>query len=131
MLLPDVVSKPHEGGIPAIYEHLKSTPPKTAWIVATGALTNVALLFAIHPDLAEHIAGVSVMGGAVGFGYTDAPLGTVEDRQKHTKKQQPFLDEYFQSCKPGTTAPFGNWSPWAEFNIFVSTRSESAVQASQ
>ncbi|KAL8676891.1 MAG: hypothetical protein Q9224_007242, partial [Gallowayella concinna] len=45
------------------------------WLVATGALTNIALLFATFPELAEHIRGLSIMGGAIGNGYTDAPLG--------------------------------------------------------
>ena len=67
--------------------------PDTAWVVATGALTNVALLFATFPELAGHIKGLSIMGGAIGNGFTDAPLGEGER--------------------------FGNHTRWAEFNIYV------------
>jgi hypothetical protein len=35
------------------------------------------------------------MGGAVGGGFTDAPLGTVDNQER-----------------------FGNWTPYAEFNIY-------------
>ncbi len=79
----------------AMYKALISTPPNTAWLVATGALTNVGLLFQRYPDLAAHLKGLSIMGGAVGGGFTDAPLG-------HIKGQG--------EC-------FGNWSPYAEFNV--------------
>lgn len=66
-------------------------PPKTAWLVAVGAMTNVALLFSVYPDLAEHIAGLSIMGGAVGGGFTNAPMGKIE----------------------GEGERVGNWSRWA------------------
>jgi uridine nucleosidase len=122
VLLPKPVSQALPGGIYEIYKHLIATPPRTAWIVATGACTNVALLLSAHPDIADHIAGVSLMGGAIGFGFTDAPMGTLEDRKKHPDKQTPFGEDYYQECEPGKTTPFGNWTPWAEFNIFVSAR---------
>jgi hypothetical protein len=51
-----------------------------AWVVATGALTNVALLFAVHPRLADDVAGVSVMGGAIGGFFSNAPLGRMRER---------------------------------------------------
>lgn len=65
--------------------------------MATGALTNIALLFATFPEAAEHIAGLSIMGGAIGDGFTDAPLGHVK----------------------GEGQRIGNHTPWAEFNIYV------------
>ncbi len=38
------------------------------WLVATGPLTNVALALRSAPDLAERLAGVSLMGGSASFG---------------------------------------------------------------
>ena len=77
---------------------LFSVPDGTAWLVATGALTNVALLFAIFPEVVGRIKGLSIMGGAVGGGFTDVPMGFVE----------------------GEGERFGNHTRWAEFNIYVS-----------
>ena len=81
---------------------LLGTPYQTAWLVATGALTNVALLFATFPDVADWIKGLSVMGGAVGGGFTGAPLGKVVPEK-------------------GVEDRVGNITRWAEFNIYVST----------
>lgn len=79
----------------AAYRALIATPPDTAWLVSTGTLTNIGLLFQKYPDLAGHIKGLSIMGGAVGGGFTDAPMGKVE----------------------GEGERFGNWTPYAEFNV--------------
>ena len=65
-----------------------------AWLVSTGALTNIGLLFATFPELAVHIKGLSIMGGAVGDGFSPV-----------TKKD--------------SNAPFGNTTFYAEFNIYV------------
>lgn len=91
---------PVENGnaIVAMRDALISQPAGQAWLVATGALTNVALLFAIFPEVAEHIAGLSIMGGAIGDGFNDAPLGRVRGERERV----------------------GNFTPWAEFNIYVS-----------
>ena len=70
-----------------------------AWLVATGALTNVALLFTTYPELASHIKGLSIMGGAIGDSYSEAPMGHVK----------------------GEGERFGNTTRWAEFNIYVRT----------
>jgi pyrimidine-specific ribonucleoside hydrolase len=43
-----------------------ATEPVT--LVATGPLTNVALLFAVHPELASRLARLVVMGGSIGAG---------------------------------------------------------------
>ncbi|KIW01089.1 uncharacterized protein PV09_07376 [Verruconis gallopava] len=66
--------------VQAMYQALSSTVRGTAWLVSTGALTNIALLFAIHPALADHIAGLSVMGGAIGGFFTHAPIGRLRHR---------------------------------------------------
>lgn len=76
---------------------LLAQPKGTPWVVATGALTNVALLFATFPEVADHIQGLSIMGGAVGGGFTDAPMSRL----------------------PGEESRIGNTTPWAEFNIYV------------
>lgn len=79
-----------------MYRALIATPPNTAWLVSTGTLTNIGLLFQKYTDLAGHLKGLSIMGGAVGGGFTDAPMGTVK----------------------GEGERFGNWTPYAEFNIY-------------
>jgi len=96
-LLPKPVTPAKSDGefLKVMYEALKATVPKTAYVISTGTMTNVGLLFTKYPDLAEHIKGVSVMGGAVGGGFTNAPLGKVK----------------------GEGERFGNWTPYAEFNV--------------
>jgi len=69
---------------------LIATPINSAWLVATGTLTNIAQLFTEYPSLVYHIKGLSIMGGAVGDSFTDAPLGIVHSRER-----------------------FGNWTPYA------------------
>jgi len=81
---------------------LFKTRPGTAWIVATGALTNVAQCFTKYPELATHVKGLSLMGGAIGEGFTTAVMGKVDDRER-----------------------IGNWSNWAEFNILVDPEAAS------
>ncbi|CZR50219.1 related to uridine ribohydrolase [Phialocephala subalpina] len=83
---------------------LLSTPVGTAWLIATGALTNVALLFQQHPEVASHIKGLSLMGGAIGGGFTPAVMGKVDDKSR-----------------------IGNWSAWAEFNILVDPEAAAAL----
>ncbi len=84
--------------IRAMRSALLAQDPGTPWLVATGALTNVALLFATFPEVVGHIAGLSVMGGAVGGGFTDAGLGHVRGEQG---------------------GRVGNVTRWAEFNVYV------------
>lgn len=76
---------------------LLAQPKGTPWVVATGTLTNVALLFATFPEVAEHIQGLNIMGGAIGGGFTDAPMSRLQ----------------------GEKSRIGNVTPWAEFNIYV------------
>lgn len=80
-----------------MHDAILAQPDGTAWVVATGALTNVALLFATFPELATHIRGLSIMGGSIGGGFSDAPLGFVR----------------------GEVERIGNITSWAEFNIYV------------
>ena len=83
--------------IVAMRDGLMSQPAQKAWLIATGPVTNAALLFATFPEVAEHIAGLSMMSGAVGGGFTDAANGK-------TKGLDP--------------EKFGNETDWAEFNIY-------------
>ena len=42
--------------------------PGQVWLVATGPLTNVALALRAAPDLADGLAGISIMGGGIPWG---------------------------------------------------------------
>ena len=101
-LLPTAAAPPSRDRSPilAIRDALLAQPKNAPWVVATGALTNIALLFGTFPEVVGHIKGLSIMGGAIGGGFTNAPLGKVK----------------------GEGERFGNQTPWAEFNIYVSTR---------
>lgn len=100
-LLPKATVPPvtDKNAILAIRDAILAEPKGTPWLVATGTLTNVGLLFATFPEVAEHIQGLSIMGGAVGNGFTDAPMSRL----------------------PGEEARIGNTTPWAEFNTYVRT----------
>lgn len=89
-----------ENAILAMRNAVMATPKGTAWIVATGSMTNPALCFAVFPEVAEHIAGLNIMGGAIGGGFTDIDTGTA------TAKTEDGVEV------------FGNETPWAEFNIY-------------
>jgi len=80
----------------SMYKALSQTVPGTAWLVATGSLTNIALLFALYPSLANHLAGISIMGGAIGGFFTHAPLGRLPERIQLS----PLLHKQFPSGLP-------------------------------
>lgn len=98
-LLPPASRPPitDKNPILAMRDALLAQPPGTAWLVATGTLTNVALLFATFPEVVSHIKGLSIMGSAIGEGFTDVPMSRL----------------------PGEKARIGNTTHWAEFNIYV------------
>lgn len=97
-LLPEplVPARTDASAVDAAAKALRSCAPGTAWVVATGSLTNVARLFQTHPELVGHVKGLSLMGGAIGDGHTNAVYGIVDGK-----------------------ARVGNWTPWAEFNIII------------
>lgn len=52
--------------IEAMYKAFMSTPKGSSWLVCTGPLTNAALLLMTYEEeIAEHLAGICFMGGAV------------------------------------------------------------------
>ncbi|RHZ58105.1 hypothetical protein CDV55_102889 [Aspergillus turcosus] len=109
-LLPKATRGPVTDANPivAMRDALMAQPKGTAWVIATGALTNVGLLFATFPEVAAHIHGLSIMGGAIGGGFTDAPMSRL----------------------PGEHARIGNVTPWAEFNIYVRISVSPAISRS-
>lgn len=111
-LLPTPRRKPitHCNTIKDMKEALLDCPPQTAWLVATGALTNIALLFATFPEVALHIRGLSIMGGAIGHGFTNVPLGPS-----------------FTNSSGETQTRIGNHTPYAEFNIWCDPESAQSV----
>lgn len=44
--------------------------PGTVVLVATGALTNVALLLSVYPEVVQCLRDIVIMGGAIGMGNT-------------------------------------------------------------
>lgn len=101
---PLVAADTSISAVEAMARALRREPVGTAWVVATGGLTNVSSLFAVHPDLAGHVKGVSLMGGAVGGGFTSAVRGSVNGVER-----------------------IGNWTPFAEFNIIVDPEAAASL----
>jgi uridine nucleosidase len=67
LLLPEPAhSFNPQNAIAAMYGAIMATAPQTCVLVATGTLTNVALLLSAFPDVAAHLKAVSIMGGAFG-----------------------------------------------------------------
>lgn len=105
LLLPTPAVPPiDEPAVKGMATALLKTKPGTAWVIATGAMTNVAELFAAHPELAGHIKGLSIMGGAIGDHFTSAMMGKVGDRER-----------------------IGNYTAWAEFNILIDPEAAAAL----
>lgn len=135
-----------------MYRALIATPKDSAWLVATGAMTNAGLLFALHPDLVDHIKGFGIMGGGVGNFFTHAPMGRFADRvtlsakiwkeYPHGPPALPPMEMLNDFINRGLLVDVpenvdkndlamrlkrqqeacGNWTPFAEFNVRVSRR---------
>ncbi|KAL8820866.1 MAG: hypothetical protein Q9191_007427 [Dirinaria sp. TL-2023a] len=103
-LLPAPSSPPMTdiNAVLAMRKALLSQPSRKPWLVATGTLTNVALLFATFPELAEHVKGLSIMGGAIGGGFT--PVSMTADNKG-----------------------FGNTTFYAEFNIYCDPEAAQSI----
>ncbi|KAK4899692.1 Uridine nucleosidase 1 [Elasticomyces elasticus] len=81
-----------EDAVDEMHRALRAEPAGTAWLVAVGALTNVAILLERYPDIVHHLAGLSVMGGAIGGGFSDAPMGTIHGEEAaHVVFSNPAL----------------------------------------
>ena len=52
----------------ALVDAIRSRPPASVTLVATGPLTNLALAFRLAPDLPGRLRRVAIMGGAIGLG---------------------------------------------------------------
>ncbi|KAL2270137.1 hypothetical protein VTJ83DRAFT_2321 [Remersonia thermophila] len=105
-LLPEPRAEP-VASVPAVdaaHDALMACPPGTAWVVATGAFTNAAALFLKYPHLVRHVRGLSLMGGALGGGFTPAVLGKVDGVPR-----------------------VGNWTQWAEFNVLADPEAAAAI----
>ena len=87
---PTVPARTDKTAIQAMYDALIVMPKGSAWLVPTGALTNAALLFATHPDLTEHIGGLS---STYANGYRDFRM------QKSITELQTPMDT-FEQCLP-------------------------------
>jgi purine nucleosidase/pyrimidine-specific ribonucleoside hydrolase len=69
-VLPEAAARARpEGAVDLIASILRSHPEPVA-IAPIGPLTNIALLLRLHPELAERIAHLCIMGGSVGEGNT-------------------------------------------------------------
>lgn len=111
-LLPPETRQPlhHCNAIREIRDSLMAQPAGTAWLVATGTLTNIALVFTTFPEVAHHIKGLSIMGGAIGNGFSPALLGP--SYTDADGKMQPRI---------------GNRTPFAEFNIWCDPEAAQSI----
>jgi pyrimidine-specific ribonucleoside hydrolase len=78
--LPEPASEPRPEGALEFLRATLAAAPAPVTLIPVGPLTNIGLLLRTYPAIAEKIAGISLMGGAMGA---------------------------------------GNWTPAAEFNIWV------------
>lgn len=66
--IPPASKKPlDKKGIIHMYEVINSAPAPVT-IIATAALTNVALLFMVYPEIKSKVADVVLLGGSIGIG---------------------------------------------------------------
>ena len=62
VLLPDKA-------VHAMYQHISSEQDKVT-LIATGSLTNVALLLTVYPEVRANLSQIVLMGGCLGIGNT-------------------------------------------------------------
>jgi purine nucleosidase len=67
--LPEPAIEAAEGhAVDAILGIIRSQPPGTVSLCALGPLTNLAVVLAKDPEIAELVEGIALMGGAAGLG---------------------------------------------------------------
>lgn len=132
-LLPSVQPSMVESvpsGVQHIAEAILKEERDQVWIVATGPLTTVALLFRDFPEVRAHIRGLSVMGGAVGHvpvsRASSSTSTTTETEIRTEMKTAPFSS----TAPPHRRDGKGNWTPHAEFNIWCDPEAASQVLCS-
>jgi pyrimidine-specific ribonucleoside hydrolase len=57
-----------EHAVEVLARIVRESPPRSVTLAAIGPLTNIALFVATHPELAERLGPLMIMGGAVGRG---------------------------------------------------------------
>lgn len=67
-LPPSTAAGQAEHALEVLAGILRPAAPRSITLAALGPLTNIALLLAVHPDLADRIGEVVVMGGSSGRG---------------------------------------------------------------
>ncbi|KAI1618954.1 Inosine/uridine-preferring nucleoside hydrolase domain-containing protein [Exophiala viscosa] len=102
----DLLPKPSQSALDGdvadqMYKTLIATPRGSAWLVAIGPLTNIAVLFTKYPKIQHHIRGLSIMGGVIGHGFC--------------------------AGSSSATSPQGTWDPYIEFNILCDPESAHMV----
>jgi pyrimidine-specific ribonucleoside hydrolase len=71
-MLPAPAAPPDPRGAVGLMAAVLSAASEPVTIAPIGPLTNVALLLAVHPELAHRIGRIIVMGGALGEGNTSS-----------------------------------------------------------
>lgn len=97
----------HCNAIKEMRDALMACAPGEAALVCCGPLTNAALLFSIYPEVVSHIKCLSIMGGAVGDGFTSAKMS----QKDHSR--------------------IGNTTRFAEFNIWCDPESAQSIFRNQ
>jgi purine nucleosidase/pyrimidine-specific ribonucleoside hydrolase len=68
--IPEATFGPDERGAVALIADTLLASPEPVTLVPVGPLTNIATFLREHPDLKDHIARISLMGGSMGHGNT-------------------------------------------------------------
>ena len=68
VVLPPSPVGPRPEGAVALIARILEESPRPVTIAPVGPLTNIAMLLRLHPELAERIAHLSIMGGSIGEG---------------------------------------------------------------